>query len=103
MDLKDFYRLFLRNLWIVGISVLLGIATSLGITFTATKQYTASAQLFVSTPTQNLDIGLLGTGANFTDNRVKSYANIVNGPDTLKPVIELLELNVLWKIGRAHV
>lgn len=96
MDLKDFYRLFLRNLWIVGISVLLGIATSLGITFTTTKQYTASAQLFVSTPTQTLDIGLLGTGANFTDNRVKSYANIVNGPDTLKPVIELLELNVLW-------
>lgn len=96
MDLRDFYRLFVRNLWYVGLSTLIGISVSLGITFTTPKSYSAQAQLFVSVPPAAIDIGLLATGGNFTQQRVKTYANVINGPDTLNPVIQALELDMTW-------
>ena len=96
MDLRDFYRLLLRNLIPVLICVVFGVGIAGVITFTMEKEYTAKAVLFVSTPRSSVDIGLLATGSNFTQQRVKTYANIVNGPATLKPVIEELRLNTTW-------
>lgn len=92
MDLKDFYRLVLRNLAIVLSSVLLGIGLSAGITFSMTPIYQAKVQLFVSTPSSALDVSALVQGSSFSQQRVKSYAQIVNGPETLLPVIRQLDL-----------
>ncbi len=92
MDLRDFYRLILRNLPLVVISVLLGLGVSGGITYAMTPIYQAKVQLFVSTPSSALDVSALVQGSSFSQQRVKSYAQIVNGPETLKPVIASLKL-----------
>lgn len=55
--------------------------------------FKADAQIFVSTPATAIDINALATGSNFSQQRVKSYAQIINSPITLKPVIELLKLD----------
>lgn len=92
MDLKDFYRLILRNLPLVLISVLLGLGISAGVTYTTTPIYQARIQLFVSTPSNALDLSALVQGSSFSQQRVKSYAQIVNGPQTLNPIIKELNL-----------
>ena len=92
MDLKDFYRLILRNLALTVVSVLIGVAVAAGITYSATPIYQAKVQLFVSTPSSALDLSALVQGSSFSQQRVKSYAQIVNGPDTLKPIIASLKL-----------
>ena len=92
MDLKDYYRLILRNLKMVMVSTLLGILAAAGITFVQTPSYQADIQLFVSTPSSAVDIGALAQGSSFSQQRVISYAQIINGPGTLNPVIQSLHL-----------
>ena len=92
MDLRDFYRLVLRNLMVVAISVVVGVGISAGITYSMTPIYQAKVQLFVSTPSSALDVSALVQGSSFSQQRVKSYAQIVNGPETLRPVILALKL-----------
>ena len=96
MDVRDFYRLVIRNLWIICSLITFGVSVSTAATIYSPKSYTAHAQLFVSVPPAIIDIGLLATGGNFTQQRVKTYANVINGPDTLKPVIENLALDIKW-------
>ena len=93
MDLKDYYRLILRNLKVVLVSTLVGIFAAAGITFSQTPIYQADVQLFVSTPSSALDIGALAQGSSFSQQRVISYAQIINGPATLNPVISALHLS----------
>jgi polysaccharide biosynthesis transport protein len=92
MDLRDFYRLILRNLALTVVSVLLGVGVAAGITYSMTPIYQAKVQLFVSTPSSALDVSALVQGSSFSQQRVKSYAQIVNGPETLRPVIATLDL-----------
>ena len=73
---------------------MLGLVVSAGITFSMTPTYESQAQIFVSTPASTLDISALATGSSFSQQRVKSYAQIVNSPMTLKPVIDRLKLNM---------
>lgn len=93
MDLKDYYRLILRNLKVVLVSTLLGILAAAGITYAQTPIYQADIQLFVSTPSSAVDIGALAQGSSFSQQRVISYAQIINGPGTLNPVIQALHLS----------
>jgi len=92
MDLKDFYHLILRNLKVIVVATFLGIFAAAGITYSQTPIYQADIQLFVSTPSSALDIGALAQGSSFSQQRVISYAQIINGPDTLNPVIQSLHL-----------
>lgn len=90
MDLKDFYRLVLRNLLVVAISTFLGIGFAAGITLTATPMYESKVQLFVSTQNSGIDLSALVQGSSFSQQRVKSYAQIINSPTVLEPVIKLI-------------
>ena len=92
MDLRDYYRLILRNLLLVSIMTGLGVFGAAGITYAETPIYQADVQLFVSTPSSALDIGALAQGSSFSQQRVISYAQIINGPGTLNPVIQSLHL-----------
>lgn len=92
MDLKDFYRLVLRNLLVVALSTVLGLATAAGITYATTPMYEAKLQLFVSTQSSDFDISALVQGSSFSQQRVKSYAQIIPSPTTLAPVISKLGL-----------
>ena len=93
MELRDYWRLILRYLPLVVASTAIGILAAGIYTFTATPSYDATAQIFISTPAASLDISALATGSSFSQQRVKSYAQIINGPATLQPVIDELHLN----------
>ena len=94
MELIQYWRLIVQNRIIIAISTLLGLIVAAAITFTTTPTYESQAQIFVSTPASTLDISALATGSSFSQQRVKSYAQIVNSPITLKPVIDRLNLDM---------
>lgn len=94
MDLKDFYRLVLRNLLTVLIATLAGLGVAGGITYASTPMYEAKLQLFVSTQGSDFDISALVQGSSFSQQRVKSYAQIIPSPTTLTPVIRTLGLDI---------
>ncbi len=94
MDLQDYYRLIRRNFILVMAFVILGIGASAAITFTQTPIYDANIELFVSTPSSAIDISALAQGSSFSQQRVKSYAQIINGPETLDAVRQELHLTV---------
>jgi len=94
MELIAYWRLLVQNRILVGLCTLLGFFSSVVITATTTPLYQSNAQLFVSTPAAALDISTLATGGSFSQQRVKSYAQIINSPMTLKPVIKNLELSL---------
>ena len=94
MELIQYWRLIVQNRIIIGASTLVGLIIAAAITFTTTPTYESQAQIFVSTPASTLDISALATGSSFSQQRVKSYAQIVNSPITLEPVIDRLNLNM---------
>jgi succinoglycan biosynthesis transport protein ExoP len=94
MEMIMFIRLLTQNKVIIFLSVILGFCISVALTVTATPLYRSEAQLFVSTPASSIDISALAIGSSFSQQRVKSYAEIINSPMTLEPVIKELSLNV---------
>jgi succinoglycan biosynthesis transport protein ExoP len=94
VELLQYWRLFLRNRFIIFLCVIFGLVASGAITFLTVPTYESRAQIFVSTPASTLDISALATGSSFSQQRVKSYAQIVNSPLTLLPVINQLGLDV---------
>ena len=91
MDLKDFFTLVMRNLLVITISTILGLTGGIMATTLVTPMYQANVQLFVSTPYSS-DLSSIIQGSSFSQQRVKSYAQIINGPSTLMPVIKRLKL-----------
>lgn len=94
MELIQYWRLIVQNRIVIGASTLVGLVIAAAITFTTTPLYESQAQIFVSTPASTLDISALATGSSFSQQRVKSYAQIINSPKTLEPVIRRLNLKM---------
>ena len=94
MELIQYWRLIVQNRILIIASVILGVIVSMFITFATTPTYQSQAELFVSTPASALDISALATGSSFSQQRVKSYAQIIDSPLTLAPVIKQLELKI---------
>ncbi|MEN9325540.1 MAG: hypothetical protein RL414_1294 [Actinomycetota bacterium] len=94
MELIQYWRLIVQDRIIIGASTLVGLVVAAAITFTTTPLYESQAQIFVSTPASTLDISALATGSSFSQQRVKSYAQIINSPKTLEPVIQRLNLKM---------
>jgi len=92
INFRIILKLLRQNLPTVLSSSLVGLLVLLALSFTATPLYTSTVRLFVSTPANALDLSSLSLGSSFTQQRVKSYADIINSPLTLNPVIEKLEL-----------
>lgn len=97
MEFLLYWRLILHNRILILSCVLLGLLVSIATTSLATPMYKSESQVFVSTPATSLDISALATGSSFSQQRVKSYAQIVNSPITLNSVIEKLNLDVSAK------
>ncbi len=95
MDLRDYLRV-LRTRWrLIALSSILGVGAAVAATLGATPRYQASAQLFVSTAAgPEASIGGLQQGGQFAQQRVKSYADIVDSPPVLNAVIDDLDLTV---------
>ncbi len=94
MELIQYWRLIVQNRIVILASTLVGLVIAAAITFTTTPLYESQAQIFVSTPASTLDISALATGSSFSQQRVKSYAQIINSPKTLEPVIQRLGLKM---------
>ncbi|MGW5360205.1 polysaccharide biosynthesis tyrosine autokinase [Actinopolymorpha pittospori] len=83
----------LRTRWLVVVTVtLLAGVLATGYTWTRTPVYDASVQLFVSATTTNPDNSDLNQGGSFSQQRVKSYADIVTSPSVTTAVIASLRL-----------
>lgn len=92
VDLHDYVRI-LRKRWLIIVAtfVIAGAAAA-AIAFRATPVYAGHIQLFVTTPSGGDNTTGLQQGNTFTQERVKSYAEIVSSPKVLDPVIAQLHL-----------
>lgn len=93
MDIRDYLRI-LRGRWrLILLCTLLALSAAAGATYAAKPMYQASAQVFVSTATDAGDsTSGLNQGGQFAQQRVKSYADIVNSPLVTSPVVSQLGL-----------
>jgi len=92
VEISDYIRL-LRKRWpLIAIVTVLAVVVAVAGTLATTRQYTATAQLFVSTQATDTATELL-QGSSFTQQRVRSYASLVGTPRVLDPVIEELGLD----------
>ena len=94
LELRQYWHLILKNLSTVLILSSLGAIFGLLVSFSSPKIYTASSQIFISTPSPAIDIGDLQQGSSFAQQRVISYSRVISGPATLVPVIDQLGLKM---------
>ena len=90
----QYWRLIVQNRLLIAACTTLGLIAAIVITFTTTPTYQAQSQIFVSTPASAVDISALAIGSSFSQQRVKSYAQIINSPLTLTPVVKKLNLSI---------
>ena len=96
MGLRE-YWIIARKRWSIIFSTLVAalIVGALYV-FLVTPTYSSTARLFVSTEASTSTSDLL-QGSNFSQQRVKSYADIANSPKVLDPVIRDLGLQDIAK------
>jgi uncharacterized protein involved in exopolysaccharide biosynthesis len=87
VDLHDYFRVLRKRWRILGGVAILSLGVAVLATLAASPVYEARAQLFVSTAGSEDATSLL-QGSSFTQQRVKSYADIVTSPQVLEPVIK---------------
>jgi capsular exopolysaccharide synthesis family protein len=95
VDLRDYLRLLRRRWRQITLCVVLAVAAATAVSYAASPMYAATSQVFVSTTTAAAgdNSSGLNQGGQFAQQRVKSYADIVNSPMVLAPVIKDLGLN----------
>jgi len=92
VELKDYIRVIRKRWRIIVAAMLVVLAGAAAATALSPKVYEAQTQLFVST-SGGSDSGALLQGSSFTQQRVKSYADVITTPSVLDPVIETLKLD----------
>jgi len=92
VELKDYIRVIRKRWRIIVAATLVVLAGAAGATALSPRIYEAKTQLFIST-SGGSDTGALLQGSSFTQQRVKSYADVITTPKVLNPVIESLGLN----------
>jgi succinoglycan biosynthesis transport protein ExoP len=102
VDLADYIRVVRKRWRVIAVTVLIAIAIAAVQTLLSTKIYTASTQVFVST-SGGSDTAQLLQGSSFTQQRVKSYAEIVTTPVVLDPVIDNLGLTMTADQLATHI
>lgn len=89
MELQDYLKI-LRKRWLtIAITTLVVIGLAAVLTALQTKQYASSTQFFVSVSGAD-DSAQLQQGSTFTQQRVKSYAQLLETPKALSPVAKEL-------------
>lgn len=92
VELRDYVRV-LRQHWVLIVALtLLGVAAAAGYSILQTPKYSSSAKVFVST-SGGASVSDLQQGNAFTQQRVKTYADLVTTPIVLLPVINELGLD----------
>src|SRR3954466_1469194 len=92
MDLRDYARTLRKRWLLIALCTILGGAAAFGVSALSTPVYEAQTQLFVSATSTTDNLADTAQGGSFTQQRVKSYAQIVTTPKVLDPVIQQLGL-----------
>lgn len=92
MDLHDYYRVVRKRWRAIAAVTLLMVGLAALLTLWSPKTYQARTQLFVST-SGGQDSTQLLQGNTFTQQRVKSYSDLITTPTVLDPVIKSLGLS----------
>ncbi|WP_062465151.1 polysaccharide biosynthesis tyrosine autokinase [Demequina soli] len=91
MELQDYIRVLRKNWIVIVVLTLLGAGAGLAYSLLATPTYSAAAKVFVST-SNSATVSELAQGNTFTQQRVKTYADLVETSAVLQPVIDDLAL-----------
>lgn len=86
MELRDYLRIVRRRWTLILVCVVVAVGVAAGVTFSMTPQYASSAKLFVSTTPSSS--GEAYQGSLFSAQRVMSYADLVNGQELSRRVID---------------
>lgn len=93
VELSDYLRI-LRKFWALIVALALaGLAVSALYSLTRTPEYSSSSKVFVSTQASD-NLSELTQGNTYSQQRVKTYVNLVSTPIVLQPVIAVLELDM---------
>ncbi|MFI7007324.1 polysaccharide biosynthesis tyrosine autokinase [Streptomyces sp. NPDC050145] len=101
MDLRDYAQVLHRRWRFIAACAFLGLCVAGLVTWLMPRTYTARAQLFVAT--SDKDSSNAYQGALFTQQRVKSYTQIVNSPALLGQVVSELGLRMTPDQLAVHV
>jgi capsular exopolysaccharide synthesis family protein len=80
VELRDYLRVLRKRWRLILVCAALAVAVAGALCIRATPQYQSSTQFFVSTSAANSDPNSVYTGSLFSEARVSSYADIINGP-----------------------
>ncbi len=93
MELRQYLRI-LRKRWLLVLSIVVLCTLAAGLlAWSRTPIYEAHTQLFVATGDVPGDLGEAYQGGLFAQQRVRSYAQLVDSPDVARPVIRELGLD----------
>jgi len=92
VELQDYLRIFRKSWILILVLTILGAGLGLAYALVATPTYTASARVFVSTSGAT-NASDLQQGNTFTQQRVKTYAELVTTAAVLQPTIDSLNIN----------
>jgi polysaccharide biosynthesis transport protein len=93
MEIGDYARIFRRNWLLILAFFLLGLGAAGAYCVVQPAQYQSTAKVFVSTQTAS-NVNDLTQGALYTQQAIKSYANVATAPIVLEPVIDRLGLDM---------
>jgi receptor protein-tyrosine kinase len=91
VDLRDYVAIVRLHRWLIVLSTLAVTVLALGVTVAQTPQYEATTRLFISTAAS--DEATLNQGGQFSIQRVQSYADLLNGDEISRRVVNRLHLD----------
>ncbi|MGH3369641.1 MAG: YveK family protein [Nocardioidaceae bacterium] len=92
MELRDYLRIMRRRWKLIVSCVVVAVGVAAAVTFNMTPQYASTASLFVSTtPTSSTEAY---QGSLFSAQRITSYADLANGQELSRRVIDRLDLDM---------
>jgi capsular exopolysaccharide synthesis family protein len=92
VELRDYIRILQKSWVLIVMLTLVGVAAAATFSLMQTPKFSSSAKVFVST-SGSTTANELQQGNNFTQQRVKTYADLATTPIVLLPVIAKLELD----------
>lgn len=94
MELREYATILKKNWVLIVIATLLGAAAGAGISFLATPEYQSRTQVYVSVRAGAGTTGDLVQGANYSQQIVNSYVDVLTSGVVLEPVVEDLGLDI---------
>ncbi|SMQ58444.1 polysaccharide biosynthesis tyrosine autokinase [Agreia sp. VKM Ac-1783] len=93
MELRDYARILQKSWVLIAVLLFVGIGAAAGFSILQTPKYSSSAKVFVST-SGGSSVSDLQQGNTFSQQRVKTYADLATTPIVLLPVIAELGLDL---------